>query len=322
LSLSVGLSGAVRIYRLGLEAIDEIERICDEVGDLSGFRRRSCLYLASTQRDARALAREHALRVANGFDVTWLTASDVKGRFGLRAPAALYGPGDGELDSYRFTHAVLKRAVKGGARVFDRTSVVKVRRTSDGVELVTHRGPRVRSSRVIYASGYETSERSQVKSLTDLNSTFACVSEPVTSLAGWEDRCLIWETARPYVYLRTTDDDRVVIGGEDSPFSMRHRRERVLVEKRDRLMRRFGKMFPRIQLEPSYVWGGVFAETHDGLPYIGARDGEPNAWYALGYGANGITLAVNAAKILRDAYLGRPNADANLFSFGREQRLQ
>jgi glycine/D-amino acid oxidase-like deaminating enzyme len=322
LSLSVGLPGAVRIYRLGLEAIDEIERICGEVGESSGFRRRSCLYLASTQRDARALAREHALRVANGFDVTWLTAADVKRRFGLAARAALYGPGDGELDSYRFTHAVLKRAVDGGARVFDRTSVIRVRRTTAGVELVTDRGPRVRSTRVIYAGGYETSERSPIKSLTKLNSTFACASEPVTSFDGWADRCLIWEMARPYLYLRTTEDDRVVIGGEDSPFSMRHRSERVLRQKRDRLMRRFSKMFPSIEIEPSYVWGGVFAETRDGLPYIGARDDEPNAWYALGYGANGITFAVNAASILRDAYLGRPNPDANLFSFGRERRLQ
>jgi glycine/D-amino acid oxidase-like deaminating enzyme len=322
LSRSVGLPAAARIYRLGLEAIDAIERICCEVGDASGFRRRSCLYLASSQRDARALAREHALRVANGFDVTWLTASDVKGRFGLAAPAALYGPGDGELDSYRFTHAVLKRAVDGGARVFDRTSVIKVRHTRAGVELVTDRGPRVRATRAIYAGGYETSERSPIQSLTNLNSTFVCVSEPVASFDGWEDRCLIWETARPYLYLRTTDDNRVVIGGEDSPFSARHRSERVLVRKRDRLIRRFGKMFPGIELEPAYVWGGVFGETRDGLPYIGARDGEPHAWYALGYGANGITFAMIAASILRDAYLGRHNADSQLFAFGRERRLQ
>jgi glycine/D-amino acid oxidase-like deaminating enzyme len=77
LSRSVGLPGAVRIYRLGLEAIDEIERICAEVGDSSGFRRRPCLYLASTRRDARALAREHAVRASSGFDVTWLTAAEV-----------------------------------------------------------------------------------------------------------------------------------------------------------------------------------------------------------------------------------------------------
>jgi glycine/D-amino acid oxidase-like deaminating enzyme len=261
------------------------------------------------------------LRVANGFNVSWLGPSELEAHFGLHAPGALHGPGDGELDSYAFTHAVLKAAVTRGARVFDRTTVAKVRRAGTRIELVTDRGPLVRSARVIYAGGYETSERSPVKSLTNLNSTFVCVSEPVTSFEGWEERCLIWETARPYVYLRTTEDGRVVIGGEDSRFSMRHRSARVLAHKRARLVRRFSNMFPRIQIKPAYVWGGVFAETGDGLPYIGALENEPHAWYTLGYGANGITFAVTAAAILRDAYLGRPNADARLFAFGREQRL-
>ena len=184
---------------------------------------------------------------------------------------------------------------------------------------MTDRGPRVRSTRVVYASGYETSERSPVKSLTNLNSTFVCVSEPVTSFAGWIERCLIWETARPYLYLRTTDDDRVVIGGEDSRFSMRHRSARVLERKRARLVRRFSKMFPRIEIEPAYVWGGVFAETRDGLPYIGALEGEPNASVHARVWRQWHYLRGERRRHLRDAYLGRPNADAKLFSFGREQ---
>ena len=34
----------------------------------------------------------------------------------------------------------------------------------------------------------------------DLSSTWAIASEPVDAFAGWEDRCLIWETARPSSY--------------------------------------------------------------------------------------------------------------------------
>jgi glycine/D-amino acid oxidase-like deaminating enzyme len=140
----------------------------------------------------------------------------------------------------------------------------------------------------------------------------------VDSLDGWAERCLIWETSRPYCYLRTTASNRVVIGGEDSRFSTRHQSARVLGAKRDRLMTRLRRMFPSLGVEPAYVWGGVFAETRDSLPFIGSRDGETRASYALGYGANGITFAVMAAGILRDAYLGRANRDARLFSFDRE----
>lgn len=311
-----GIDAAVRVYRLGVEAIDHIAHICDDVGDGCGFARRNTLYLAASRRDGRALAREHAVRVAHGFDVDLLSASEVKARFGLAAPAALYGRGDGEIDSYRFTHYVLMNARAGGARVFDRTAVTRVSKRRDGVELVTSTGARIRAGRVIYTTGYETVEHTKVPKTT-LTSTFACATEPVESLASWEDRCLIWDTSRPYFYLRTTSDNRVIIGGEDSPFSTRHQSERVLDKKRKRLMAKLRRMFPRLQAEPAYVWGGVFAETRDSLPFIGSRDGDERAWYALGYGANGITFGVIAAGMLRDAYLGRPHPDAHLFSFQR-----
>ena len=310
-----GIERAARVYRLGIEAIDRIEEICGEVGDRCGFSRRSSLYLAASRRDARALAREQALRAAHGFDVDLLSASEVDARFGIRAHAALLGRGDGELDSYRFTHDVLMRAARAGASVFDRTAVKRVKARGDGVEVITAAGPRIRAARVIYTTGYEAVEHMKIP--TRLTSTFACATEPVDSLEQWEERCLIWETSRPYVYLRTTLDNRVVIGGEDSPFSTRHQSERVLTAKRDRLMKRLRRMFPRLQAEPAYVWGGVFAETRDSLPFIGRRHGDARASYALGYGANGITFGMIAAGILRDAYLGRSNADARLFSFDR-----
>ena len=271
------------------------------------------------------MTREHALRLAHGFDVEWLTASGVKARWGLSAHGALYSRGDGEIDCFWFTHRLLMKAAAQGARIYDRTEVTKVRHAPDAVELFTASGARVVARRLVCATGYETTEpvggRGQparrIRRLTNLNSTFACASEPVASFDRWEDRCLIWETARPYFYLRTTDDGRVLMGGEDSPFSTRHQRARVLQKKEHRLVKRFRQMFPRIPVEPAYTWGGVFAETRDGLPFIGPRKGEPNVWYALGYGANGITFATIAADLIRDLYVGRENPDARLFSFDR-----
>jgi glycine/D-amino acid oxidase-like deaminating enzyme len=43
----------------------------------------------------------------------------------------------------------------------------------------------------------------------------------------------------------------------------------------------------------------------------------PRCYFALGFGGNGITYSVIAAKIIRDALLNRPNADARLFRFDR-----
>jgi glycine/D-amino acid oxidase-like deaminating enzyme len=314
LATRFGIDTAVRVYRLGLDAIARIETLCDELGDHCGFARRPSLYVAETRRDADALSREHALRREHGFDVDFLSASSLRARFGFSAPAALFSRGDGEIDCFRFTHRLLMKAAAAGARIYDRTAVKRIRAREGGVELTTAGGPRVRANRVVYATGYEAVEHTNVP--TKLTSTFACVTEPLAVPHRWEERCLIWETSRPYFYLRTTDDDRAIIGGADARFATRHRSERVLSAKQRVLMKCLRSMFPGVAAEPAYMWGGVFAETRDSLPFIGSR-GNSRELYALGYGANGITFAMIAAHILRDHHLGRTNPDAATFSFNR-----
>jgi glycine/D-amino acid oxidase-like deaminating enzyme len=83
------------------------------------------------------------------------------------------------------------------------------------------------------------------------------------------------------------------------------------------LVRRFGAMFPGAEFEAAYAWAGTFGETKDGLAYIGPNPEWPNAYFALGYGGNGITMSVVAARLITDHYLGRENPDAEIFRFGR-----
>ena len=142
-------------------------------------------------------------------------------------------------------------------------------------------------------------------------------SEPVDSFAGWQDRCLIWETARPYFYLRTTDDGRVIAGGRDVSSPSRHESRRQLQRQSDALANRVRQMFPAMDLEVAYRWGGVFASTADSLPIVGTLPEFPNTWFALGYGGNGITFSVMAASIIRDAYRGTTHPAADLLSFDR-----
>jgi glycine/D-amino acid oxidase-like deaminating enzyme len=43
----------------------------------------------------------------------------------------------------------------------------------------------------------------------------------------------------------------------------------------------------------------------------------PGAWFALGYGGNGITFAVIAAEIIADGLCGRPSPDGFPYRFDR-----
>jgi glycine/D-amino acid oxidase-like deaminating enzyme len=314
LAAELGIERAVRSWRLGLEAIDDLQIFCADPA--YGFARRPTLYLASTKRDVKTLRAEHALRAAHGFDVVWLDRAEIAARFGFDAHGAIESRGDAEIDAYRLTHGLIDEAVGKGARVYDRTNVNKVRVDRCGVTLTTNRGATVRARRLVVAAGYEVARQLR-QDRGHLHSTWALASEPVADLSWWPDRCLIWETRRPYLYLRTTRDGRVMMGGEDEPWSSRHENTRLLVRKTGRLLKGFSRLFPKVRLEVAYAWAGVFGTTPDGLPCIGTIPDHLHTFYALGYGGNGITFSVIAANLVRDWWSGRPNADAAIFAFDR-----
>jgi len=312
----VGREHAVRSYLLCLESIGKLARLIGELDDDCGFEPKHSLYLASRKRDVGDLRKEYAARRACGIRLDYLDQADIAARYAFSYPAALYSYDAAQVDAYRLTHALLRAATRRGLRVYDRTTVTDYEHTDAGVQLTTDRGHRIAARKVAFAAGFEAQQYLR-KKIIAFKSTYALVSEPLEHFEGWPDQCLIWESARPYVYLRTTSDGRVIIGGEDDLFDSESRRERRLERKRDKLVKRFRALFPAIDLEVAYYWAGTFGETADGLAYIGETPEFPNGYFALGYGGNGITYSVIAAEIIRDIYTGRPNRDAEIFRFDR-----
>ena len=311
----VGEPSAVRSYRLGLEAVQILGDLLHKLGDDCGFDLQNSLYLASRKSHVKKLRREFECRKQFGFDVEYLQEADIRDRFPFTAAAAILSGGDAQVDPYRATHVLMRAAISNGARVYDRSAVASIRRSKGKMILITNEGCQVKAERLVMAVGYEA-QRYLKKSLTKLHSTYALVSEPLHSFGKWTERCLVWETARPYFYLRTTNQ-RVLIGGQDTPFATDHNREQMINRKSSALLRRFCKMFPEIDLQVAFAWAGTFAETKDGLAYIGHTRQFPGAYLALGYGGNGITYGVIAARIISDLYLGRRNPDAVVFRFDR-----
>lgn len=312
----VGEDHAVRSYQACLQAINKIERLIEALGEPCAFQRKQSLFLASRRRDVKALQTEYDARRKLGIQLDWLTEHDIAACFSFSRPAALLSHDAAQLNAYQMTHVLLMHAMQRGLRVFDRTAVTKVQSGDDGVKLDTDRACTVRARKVVFASGYET--QTYLKHpVAKLISTFALVSEPLASFEGWYEQCLIWESSHPYLYLRTTTDGRVMMGGEDEDFRDPIRRDRLIGRKTKKLHDKFRKLFPRIEMEVAFAWAGTFGETKDGLAYIGEAPEWPNAYFALGYGGNGITYSVLAAEIIRDALLNRPNEHADLFRFDR-----
>jgi len=247
----------------------------------------------------------------------FLDRQDIARQFSFRRPAALLSQLAGEVDAYRLTHKLLREAGTRGLEVYDRTEVSGIDTGNDGVELTTGDGFRIRARKVVFATGYETPEYLDQK-IVKLKSTFALATSVVHGFDGWgEDQCLIWETAHPYFYLRTTSEGRIIMGGADRPFATAHNQDELLSRQSERLRSQFTKLFPRIPIDVDWRWGGTFGETKDGLPYIGTASQFPHGYFALGYGGNGITFSLIAAGLLLDLFLERRNPDLEIFRFDR-----
>ena len=316
LTRRIGKRDAQRAYRACHRSIDTVEQLAEEVGARCAFRRKDSAYLAAKHSEIDMLREEGKARREAGIAVDFLDENEIRTRFSFSRPAAPISSQAAELDAHRLTHFLLADAVARGARVFDRTAVTLFEPGRGGVRLKVATGQTIHAAHVVMATGYESQEFLP-RRIVQLKSTFALASEVVHRFPGWWKQCLIWETARPYLYLRTAAGGRILVGGEDVSFRNPTERDRLIPSKTARLAKRFSRLFPAIPLRVDYRWAGTFGETEDGLAYIGCIRQLPHCHFALGFGGNGITYSVIAAAIIRAALAGRRHPDAHLFSFDR-----
>jgi len=316
LSEQIGLDNARRAYTLCSTAIDNIEQISKEIG-FSQFEKSNSLFFAANKKDALIIGKEFDSRKNSGFKVQLLKEDEIKEQFGFTATSAILSDQGATTDAYLFTHALLQYNIKRGLLVFDRTTVEKTDYRKSEVQISTANGHTLKAKYIVNASGYEITEFIK-KRIVKLQSTFAFTSQQMpTPTPIWKSKTLLWNSADPYLYMRMTPDNRVMIGGRDEMFFNTKRRDKMINKKTLLLKKDFSKLFPEIEIIPEFSWTGTFGTTSDALPYIGTYHKTPRTYYSLGFGGNGITFSVIAAELIRDMICGKNNKDASLFTFDR-----
>jgi glycine/D-amino acid oxidase-like deaminating enzyme len=295
--------------------VGKIEKLVKELCDPCDFIPRKSFYFAAGAGDVPDLEREWKARGKHGIPVELLKKSEIESLFSFSREAALLSPHAAEVDVVRFVDALFAAAGAGGLRAYGHTAMVSCLPGPEAV-LHTDAGHRIKARKVVFATGYE-SEKYLGRKIGSLKSTYAIATAPLDDFPGWHDRSLIWETGSPYLYLRTTADNRAVIGGGDIDFQDDKIRDSLLPAKTAMLEKKLRKLFPAMEFELACAWTGTFGETDDSLPYIGAPADRPNIYFAMGYGGNGITFSMIAAEIIRDACLGRRHPSAPLFALER-----
>lgn len=315
-----GEADAALAYRACAQAIDALAGLAHALRDVDFATARS-LYYASHLWHRSGMQDECAARARHGLDVEWLERDAVRERFGIKASGAILSTKAARVDPYRFTHRLLQRLHDRGTPVFDRTCIADLKATPRGVTLRTSEGLAIRADHVVLAAGY-ASQHWLDQRVARNASSYAHVSDPLPegSLGPLQDT-LLWESARPYLYMRSTADGRLLVGGEDDSIDIPARRDARVQSKSTKLLKRAQRMFPHLPLKPAFSWAGTFAETEDGLPFFGphAQHG-PRVLFAMGYGGNGITYSAIGARMLRMRLQRKPHPLQALFGFERLER--
>lgn len=215
LAKKIGKEKAVQAFSLCRQALDRIEEICGGLKEDVGFVRRDCLVCTEDKQEADRFYDEYRMRRHNGFDVQMLTRETAGELFSFPLEAGILSKGlGGEVDPYRLCCALVRAAKEAGAQVYENTGILSIAPARGKMLLQSDYGKSIRADKVVLATGVE--QDSYLNALSARRTAFCVATEPVSSFAGYQSRCIIRDNRAPYTRVRSTGDGRILIGGLDS----------------------------------------------------------------------------------------------------------
>lgn len=308
----IGSRNAERAYRRSFAAVGALRDLVWEHGIRAAWNDRDALFLAGPEMGYRALQTEARHRARIGLPSTYLPAAALRETYSIDRTGAILSGGSADLNPIQLSAGCLRMARKLGCRIYREQDIVKVDAGPDSVSLITGTGGEIHARRVVFATGYEVAH-GLPRGPFEITSSWAIATRPLPPEAFWPGRCLIWEAADPYLYLRTTADNRIVAGGEDSGLTDPARREAAIPVKSEKILAALAELLPGRDFRIAYAWAGAFAESPTGLPLFEPIAGMPNCLAILGCGGNGITFSMVASDIVTRWAKGQTDPDWDLF---------
>lgn len=316
LAEKIGEQGAAHCYKAGITAIKDLQKLVKETKIDCGFKKKKSLYAAHNKKAATELRKEFKLRDKYKLGVCWLTAAQIKKEYGIISHGGILSNTAGSVDAYKLAHELIARNVKKGMQVYDQTEIKTFNTKGIKPGIITENGCTVTCNKIIFCNGFESTLLIKEK-IANLIYTYAMVSEQHITIPKKLNDLLVWDTNDPYLYMRTTDDGRILVGGEDDDYKDTIMQQKIKEKKSLLLQKKLKKLMPNVDFIEDISWGGVFGTTKDGLPYIGPSPEFKNCLFVLGFGGNGITFSAQGMKIIPDLLADRGNKLQHYYRFGR-----
>jgi glycine/D-amino acid oxidase-like deaminating enzyme len=322
LSDRYGRLDARRIWTLSQNAARDFIATIERLNIRCGLNERDSLYYTLDAERARRLRRELQRRHKAGLAGTWLDSSALLRASGIDGAGAIRNRGNAQLNPLQACIGLIDASAHRGAAIFEHSTINRIRQREDGVRLYSSRGT-IDAKQVVIATGYATRYFRPLAGRFRMRRTYVLATNPIGSLARRRlgiGNVMLWDTERPYHYVRWTADHRLLLGGADHPLKPGARRAPQFAAATQALREYFFDLFPSLaDAGIDTAWEGLFAMTPDSLPYIGTHRRYPRHLFALGYGGNGMTFAALAARILVEQWRGIASPDHALFAFSRSR---
>ena len=266
-------------------------------------------YVAHSPRhidDVRAYGEQYNRRY--GLKAAFLNKGQMAEQ-GLNSPdfhAATHLPLGFALNPLKFILGLTEAAQRAGVRMYSNTEVQEIVQ-NNGYILKTPRG-QVRAAKLLFATNGYTSDN-MPKALANRYlpvQSNILVSRPLTegeiADQGWFSRQFVCDSRTLLHYFRLLPDNRMLLGLRGTvratPANLTRTRARARAD--------FDRMFPEWRhVETPHFWSGLICMTRDLLPFAGAVHGMDNAFAALAYHGNGVTMAPYCGALMADAALGQ-----------------
>jgi glycine/D-amino acid oxidase-like deaminating enzyme len=315
-----GRARATMIWELGRQSIQQLVATLRRRHVACDIAHCDTIYYTMNPDAVADLRGEYRRRRRAGLSADWLDPARLLAKAGIAGTGAIRSRGNAQLNPYRACVGLLRTAASDGARIFERSAVLRIDASPAGV-VVRTRGGTVAADWVIIATGYATPAFAPLLGRFEMKHTYVLATRPITAPERRRlglGELLLWDTERPYHYARWGPGHRLLLGGNDRPLVPPARRKQAFAVSTRHLHDYFSRLLPALgDVEIETAWEGLFAHTPDGLPYIGSHHRYPRHQFALGYGGNGMTFGFLAARLLLDAYRNVENPHLQLFAFNR-----
>ncbi len=213
---------------------------------------------------------------------------------------AILDEGGGHLHPLNYALGLARAAEAAGARLFERSRVLRIERAGARLAAVTAEGT-VGAGRVVLAADAYAGRLLPAAARTILPlSSYMLATQPLDpgrAAALIRDDVAVSDTKFVVDYYRLSADRRLLFGGGETYTDREPRDVKGFVR---RVMLR---VFPQLaDLRIEFGWGGRVSITRTRLPHVGCVDGR--IWFAHGYSGQGVALAGLAGTALAEAICG------------------